>query len=172
MRKNEFSILEDFSQDRNTVVLQHKSIKGYLIFVSPHKERENYIIAKHTTSSGKVSYTDLWINNKSIEFISRSIGNDLDSVSGQTIDMIEMQQDIISDRDEEIEILKKEGRKLQEELLLNKSKQYKKLGRKPKFTEEEKEAIRERVKNNESITQIARDYSTSRKTIYKIIGRI
>lgn len=177
LRKNEFTIVKDISE-RDRVWIKHKSIDGYYIIIKPHNERKEYFIVEHTTSKGYVAYIDLWsCKKKEIAFISRAIGSDKESISGQTIDMIEMQQDIITEQNEEIEILKKAGRALQQELkekeevYRNNNKQYKKLGRKPKFTKEQVVEIKQKIADNISIAAIAREYNTTRKTIYAAIEK-
>lgn len=180
MRKNEFLLDNSCNNEQgNKVTYKHKTIKDYFLTIEPHSCRTNYFIVKHSSDKGYIAYTDLWRikKDKEVAFISRAIANDKTQIDSDAIDRIEMQENIIQEQQEEIEELKQAGRKIKEELeekemFIKNSKQYQKLGRKPKFNEQEIEEIKRRVANKEPIARIAKDFNTTRKTIYKAIGKL
>lgn len=144
----------DYNKD-GSVELSHTKY-DYSLNIIPE---EKSIKVAHITK-GKCSHYDYWIilDDKTLEFYGRDINN--------VNNVYEVQTQKIKSYTNKINLLTQELHILQEKNRVRAMS----AGRKKKFTAEERNLIISQKEQGQSITSIAKEYNTTRSTIYKLLN--
>lgn len=144
----------DFKKDGSIELIHTKF--SYSLIIYP----ENKSVKVAHISRDKCSHYDYWIirDDKSLEFYGRDINN--------INNVYELQNQRIKLYINKINLLTQELSLLQEKNRLR----AQSVGRKKKFSSDERSVILTKIEQGQSISSIAKEYDTTRSTIYKLLN--